>query len=58
MPSRHGQIHESTRQITERGLKEVILLEGFLAASLTSVDEMFCELPEDGVYQDEYKSVL
>ena len=56
MPPRHAQIHENTKQITERELKEVILPVGFLTALFTDVDEMFCELPEDRVYQDEYKS--
>jgi hypothetical protein len=57
MPSRHGKIHENREQITERVLKAVILPVGFLTASLTNVDEMICGLPEDNVYQDEYKFV-
>ena len=56
MLPRHEQIHENTKQITERELKEVIFPVGFLTASLTNVDEMICELPEDNVYQDEYRS--
>ena len=58
MLPRHEQIRENTKQIKERELKEVILPVEILTASLTNVDGMIYELPEDNVYQDEYKSVL
>ena len=56
MPPRHGQIHENRVRTVEQVLKEVRLQEEFLTTSLTSVDEMFCGLLEDIVYQDVCKS--
>tara|TARA_Y100000590_G_scaffold443259_1_gene572445 strand:+ start:809 stop:1027 length:219 start_codon:yes stop_codon:yes gene_type:complete len=55
-PPMHGQIHENRVRTTGQVSIKVRLQEEFLVASLIGVDEMFCGLLEDIVYQDVCKS--